>query len=67
MVLIMEPMRVPTLEGSFQVKNEKLLVHAGLDADIAHQLVLGGARLVFQDEIMLEEGKVWENGEVSIA
>jgi hypothetical protein len=67
MVLVMEPLRVPSLEGSFQAKNEKLLVHAGLDADTAHQLALGGARLVFQDEIMLEEGKVWENGEVSIA
>jgi hypothetical protein len=41
-------------------------VHPGLDANPTNYLAFGGARLIAHNEIVLEECKVWENGEVRL-
>jgi hypothetical protein len=54
MVLAIEPLLAPTLEGCFQGKVEEISVRAVLNADTSHHLALGGARLVFYKEILFE-------------
>jgi hypothetical protein len=54
MVLAIEPLLVPTIEGSFQGKVEEVSVRAVLNANVVNHLTLGGVGLVFQKEIMFE-------------
>jgi hypothetical protein len=42
------------------------LIRSSLDAHPANDMAFGGARFVFQEEITLEEGEVWEDDEVSL-
>jgi hypothetical protein len=65
MVLAIEPMLVPTLERSLQGKVEEEIVRTGLNPNTAYHLALGGVGLIFQKEIMFEQGKVWEDGKIS--
>jgi hypothetical protein len=50
MVLAVEPLSVPTFEGSLQRESEEISVGPGLNADFANHLVIGGTRLVLQKE-----------------
>jgi hypothetical protein len=66
-VLIIEPLSVLALEGGLQRKGQEIPVGPGLKTDSAHHLVVGGVRLVLQDEIVFEKGEVGKNSEVSLA
>jgi hypothetical protein len=43
------------------------MIWVSLDADTADHLLLGGARLIFQEEIVLEKKEIRENDEISLA
>jgi hypothetical protein len=64
-VLAIEPPSVPALKGGLQRKVKEISVRPGLDANPANYLAFGSAGLIFQEEIVFEELKVWEDGEVS--
>jgi ribosome-associated protein YbcJ (S4-like RNA binding protein) len=65
-VLTIEPLGVPALERGFQRKGQETPVGLSLNADSAHHLVVGGAQLVLQEKVVLEEGEVRKDGEVSV-
>jgi hypothetical protein len=58
MVLVVEPLIIPSFERRFQGKDEKILMRSGLNANATHHLMFGGAWLIFQEEIMFE--KNWQ-------
>jgi hypothetical protein len=64
MVLAKEPLHVPAFEGRIQGKHEEIPMRSGLDANASHHLVFVGPRLIFQEQIMLEQSEVWEDGEI---
>jgi hypothetical protein len=65
MVLGVKPLSMPAFEGGFQEKDEEIPIRSGLNADSTHHMAFGGAWLIFQEEIMLEKGKIWKDGEIS--
>ena len=50
----------------FKGRSEKIPVGPGLKTDSAHHLAVGGDRLVLQEKIVLEEGEVEKDSEVSL-
>jgi hypothetical protein len=55
-----------TLQRCLQGKFEEETVRAGLNPNATHHLVLGTTRLVLQEEVMFEQGIVWEDGKIGI-
>jgi hypothetical protein len=65
MVLIVEPCSVPSPERILQGKVEKTSTRLSLYAYTTYDFPICGARLVFQEKIIFEQGKVWENPKIS--
>jgi hypothetical protein len=58
MILAMEPCPMPSLKGSFQGKIEEASRRAGLETYAPNSLPVGGTRLVLQEEVIFERGKL---------
>jgi hypothetical protein len=67
MVLVVEPLHMPALEGGLQREGKEILVHPGLNADSANHLAIGSTQLIFQKEVIFEKGKIRKVGETSLA
>jgi hypothetical protein len=67
MVFIIEPLFVPSFETGFQGEITEVTAWASLDANTTNDLLVSCARLIFQEEIMLEEGEVQVYGKKSHA
>jgi hypothetical protein len=65
MIFTIKPLLVPSLEGGFQGEVEKVTLWVRLNADTTDHLPLSGAWLILQEEVMLEEGEVGVDGEIS--
>jgi hypothetical protein len=64
MVLIVEPCSMPSSEGILQGKVEETSTRLSLLTYTAYDFLICGARLVFQEKIILEQGKVWRNPKI---
>jgi hypothetical protein len=54
MVLLIEPLLVPSFEQDFQRKSKKETIRVGLDPHTAHHLAFGSTQLVLQEKVMIE-------------
>jgi hypothetical protein len=63
-VLVVEPCPMPTLEGIFQRKIQKTSTRVSLEANAAYDHPVCGTRLVFQEEIVFDQGKIWRNPKI---
>jgi hypothetical protein len=59
--LAVEPCFVPSPEGIFQWKIKKTTTRASLKANTAYDFPVCDTQLVFQKEIVFEQGKIWRN------
>jgi hypothetical protein len=60
-VLIVEPCHVPSLKGSFHWKVREAGMRVGLNTHPSDNLVVSSARLIFHEEVILEQRKVRGN------
>jgi hypothetical protein len=67
MVFTIKPLFVPSLEGRFQGEFEEAAAWASLDADTTNNFLISGTQLILQEEVMLEQGEVGIDSEISIA
>jgi hypothetical protein len=67
MVLTIESVFMPSLEGSLHRKIKEVTMRERLDAYTTNDLPLSHTRLILQEKIMLEEGEVWGDGKVALA
>jgi hypothetical protein len=58
MVLAIEPSPMPSSERNLQRNIEKTSTRAGLKTYTPNNLSVSGAQLVFQEKIVLEQGKI---------
>jgi hypothetical protein len=62
MVLAAEPLSMPPLQRYFEGGGvEKVVVCLSLEADSVNYLALCGTRLVFQEKVAFESGKMRQN------
>jgi hypothetical protein len=61
MVLAIEPSPMPSSERNLQRNIEKTSTRAGLKTYTPNNLSVSGAQLVFQEKIVLEQGKIGGN------
>jgi hypothetical protein len=66
MIFTIESLFMLALERFHQWEIEEIMIRTSLDADVADYLSLDDARLIFQEEIMCEERKIWMDGEISL-
>jgi hypothetical protein len=66
MVLTVEPCSVPSSERIFQGEIKKTSTRAGLKAYASYNFSICCARLVFQEEVVFEQGEVWRNPKISL-
>jgi hypothetical protein len=64
MVLLVEPYFVPSPERIFQRKIMKTSTRVSLQANATYDFLVCNARLVFQEEIVFEQGKIWRNPKI---
>jgi hypothetical protein len=67
MVLTVEPRHVPSLKVCFHRKDKEADTRAGLETHPSDNLAISGARLVFQEEVIFEQGKVRGNAKKCFA
>jgi hypothetical protein len=67
MVFAVEPCHVPSLKGSFHRKVKEAGTRAGLETHPSDNLVVSGARLVFEEEVIFEQRKVRGNAKKCLA
>jgi hypothetical protein len=65
-VFIIEPLFVPSFERGFQGEVKEVTAQANLNANTTNDLLVSGARLIFQEEIMLEHREVGVYGKKSL-
>jgi hypothetical protein len=65
MVLVIKPGPMPSPERSFHRMVEKASTRVGLKAYAPNNLTVNGTRLVFQEKIVLEQGKTRGNSKKS--
>jgi hypothetical protein len=61
MVLTIKPGPMPSPQRSLQRKVEEASTRASLETYTPNHLLVGGAQLVFQEKIVLEQGKIGGN------
>jgi hypothetical protein len=57
-VLVVEPLSMPPFHRSFEGELQKVIICASLEAESADYLVLCGTRLIFQEEVVFQKGKI---------
>jgi hypothetical protein len=67
MIFAIEPLFVPSFERGFQGVVKEVTAQASLNTNTTNNLLVSNARLIFQEEIMLEQRKVGVYGEISLA
>jgi hypothetical protein len=61
MILIIEPYPMTSPQRDFQGKIEEASVRASLKTYAPNDLLVGGTRLILQEEIIFEQREVWRN------